>query len=123
MFSQVAEVFQRLVDATACSLAGLKSAARHGRAFRQELGTLLLVIPAGLWLGNGGVERTLLIGSWLFVIVIEIVNSAIETVVDRVGAERNELSGRAKDLGSAAVFAAIGLAGVVWLLVLTGHQT
>ncbi len=57
------------------------------------------------------------------VIVIEIVNSAIETMVDRVGAERNELSGRAKDLGSAAVFAAIVLAGVVWLLVLTGRQT
>ena len=121
MFSQIADVWQRLIYATTCSLAGLKSAVRHERSFRQELGILLFVIPAGLWLGNGAVERALLIGSWLFVMVIEIVNSAIETVVDRVAPEPNELSGRAKDLGSAAVFAAIVLAGVVWFLVLTGH--
>jgi len=105
-----------------CSLAGLKSAVRHERAFRQELGILLLVIPLGLWLGDSGAERALLIGSWLFVLVVELVNSALETVVNRIGMERNELSRRAKDLGSAAVFVALILAGVIWLLVLTGNR-
>ena len=118
MFSQIAELWQHLVYATICSLAGLKSAVRHQRSFRQELGILLFVIPAGLWLGNSGVERALLIGSWLLVMVVEAVNSAIETVVDRMGPEPNELSGRAKDLGSAAVFLALVLAAMVWLMVL-----
>jgi diacylglycerol kinase (ATP) len=118
MFSQIAELWQRLIYATICSLAGLKSAVRHERSFRQELGILLFVIPAGLWLGNGGVERALLIGSWLLVMVVEALNSAIETVVDRIGPEHNELSGRAKNLGSAAVFLSIILAVMVWLLVL-----
>jgi len=122
MFCRITELWQRLVYATICSLAGLRSAFQHQRAFRQELGVLLFVIPAGLWLGNGGAERALLIGSWILVLVVELVNSAIETVVDRIGRERNELSRRAKDLGSATVFATILLAGVIWLLVLAGHR-
>ena len=122
MLHRITELWQGLVYATKCSLAGLKSAVRHERAFRQELGILLLVIPLGLWLGDSGAERALLIGSWLFVLVVELVNSALETVVDRIGLERNELSRRAKDMGSAAVFVALVLAGAIWLLVLTGHR-
>jgi diacylglycerol kinase (ATP) len=114
------ELWRPFAEATNCSVAGLQAALRHQRAVRQEVLVLLLVIPAGFWLGDSGVERALLIGSWLLVLVVEIINSAIETVVDRVGLERNELSGRAKDLGSAAVFLAIVLAGVVWLLVAGG---
>ena len=123
MFCRITELWQHLVYATTCSLAGLRSAFQHERSFREELGVLLFVIPAGLWLGDGGVERALLIGSWILVLVVELVNSALETVVDRVGLETNELSRRAKDLGSAAVFSAMVLAGVVWLLVLTGHAS
>ena len=79
-----------------------------------------MAIPVALWLGKTGVERALLIGSCLLVIVVELVNSAIEAVVNRIGPERNELAGRAKDLGSAAVFCAIVLAIVVWIFVLLG---
>ena len=118
MLRRFLEVWKPLVYATRCSVAGLRAALRHQRAFRQEVLVLLLIIAAGLWFGKNGIERALLIGSWLLVIVVEIINSAIETVVDRAGLERNELSGRAKDLGSAAVFLAIVLAALVWLFVL-----
>ncbi|MGH7844255.1 MAG: diacylglycerol kinase [Candidatus Binatia bacterium] len=118
MLRRFLDVWKPLAYATRCSVAGLRAALRHHRAVRQEVLVLLLIIPAGLWFGDSGVERALLIGSWLLVLVVEIINSAIETVVDRVGLERNELSGRAKDLGSAAVFLAIVLAGFVWALVL-----
>jgi diacylglycerol kinase (ATP) len=76
------------------------------------------IVPAAWMLAHDGAERALLIGSWMFVIVVEILNSAIEVAIDRIGVERNELSGRAKDLGSAAVFCAIALAGVVWTVIL-----
>ena len=102
------------------SLAGLRSAWQDEQAFRQEIAVLAAVVPAGLWLGRNGVERALLIGSWLLVMVVELLNSAIEAVVDRIGAERNELAGKAKDLGSAAVLVAIALALAVWILILLG---
>lgn len=76
------------------------------------------MIPLGLYLGDGGVEKALLVGSLLLLPLIEILNSALEAVVDRVGEEQHELSGRAKDMGSAAVAIAIALAAAVWLLVL-----
>ncbi len=109
-----------LLWATRYSLAGLRTAFRHEQAFRQEAAVLVVVVPAGLWLGKSGVERALLIGSWILVMIVELMNSAIEAVVDRIGSERHELAGRAKDLGSAAVFCAIVLAIVVWILVLIG---
>jgi diacylglycerol kinase (ATP) len=87
-------------------------------AFRQELVVAALVIPLGLWLGDTGVEKTLLVAPMLLVLTFELVNSAIEAVVDRVGLERHELSGLAKDLGSAAVLSSFGLLGLTWLLVL-----
>ena len=108
----------RLVKATRYSLAGLWAAYRHEQAFRLETLVLVLVIPGGLWLGKTGAERALLIGSWCLVMVVELLNSAVEALVDRIGTERTELAGRAKDMGSAAVFAAIILAAAVWVLVL-----
>lgn len=109
------------MSATAYSLAGLRAAFRHEQAFRLEVLVLAFVIPAGLWLGKTGVQRALLIGSWCLVIVVELLNSAIELLVDRLWPERNALAGRAKDMGSAAVFCAIVLAAAVWLLTLTGQ--
>ncbi len=100
------------------SLAGLRAAWRHESAFRQELLVALIVIPLGLWLGQGGVEKVLLAGSWVLVLIVELLNSAIEAVVDRIGQERHELAGRAKDLGSAAVLLTILLAILIWGLIL-----
>jgi len=85
---------------------------------RYELYALLVVVPVAWWLGKDGIERALLIGSCLLVVVVELLNSAIETAVDRIGDDYHELSGRAKDIGSAAVLCSIILAGMVWLVVL-----
>ncbi|NJB66799.1 diacylglycerol kinase (ATP) [Desulfobaculum xiamenense] len=101
-------------------MAGLRTAIRKEKAVQDELLILVPVIVLGLVLGDGGVEKALLIGSWLVVIIAELLNSAIEAVTDRVGTEWNELAGQAKDMGSAAVFVALCLAGLVWLLVIFG---
>jgi diacylglycerol kinase (ATP) len=74
-----------------------------------------------LWLGQGGIEKALLVGCLLLVIVVELLNTGIEIVVDRISFERHELSGRAKDVGSAAVFSSLVLAGVIWVLILAPH--
>jgi diacylglycerol kinase (ATP) len=113
--------FLRLGLAFAASARGLAGALRDEASFRQELGFAALVIPIGLWLGHSGVERALLIGPVLLILVVELINSAIEATVDRIGFERHELAGLAKDLGSAAVFVSFVLLGGVWLLVLFGH--
>ena len=110
----------RLLWAARYSLAGLWTAWRHEQAFREEAVVLVVVVPAGLWLGRSGVERALLIGSWVLVMLMELVNSAIEAVVDRIGLDQHDLAGKAKDLGSASVFCAIMLAIAVWALVLAG---
>ena len=109
---------RRLINATRYSLAGLASAARHEAAFRQELFLAAILVPLGLALGKTGIERALLVGSVLLVLVVELANSAIEAAVDRISPERHELAGRAKDLGSAAVMLALANIAVVWLLVL-----
>ncbi len=109
---------RRVLDATRYSLAGLAAACRHEAAFRQELALALVLVPLGLWLGESGVARALLVGSVLLVLVVEVLNSAVEAVVDRIGDEIHPLAGRAKDLGSAAVFLALVNAAVVWVLVL-----
>ncbi len=114
----IAEVWKKLVTATGFSLAGLRAAYRHEQAFRLEFLVLVFVVPLGLWLGETGVQRALLIGSWCLVLIVELLNSAMEVLVDRLWPERNELAGRAKDMGSAAVFCAIVLSATVWLLVL-----
>ena len=112
--------WRRLVNATGYSLQGLTACYRHEQAFRQQSWAMLLAVPLGLWLGETGVERALLIGSWLLVLIVELLNSALEAVVDRIGSEHHELAGRAKDAGSAAVMGALILTGVTWGLILFG---
>ncbi len=108
----------RIIKATGYSLAGLSSAFRHEAAFRQETALALVMIPAGFWLGDGPVEKALLVASVLLVLIVELLNSAVEAIVDRIGPDRHELSGRAKDQGSAAVLLALLTAAVVWGLLL-----
>jgi diacylglycerol kinase (ATP) len=110
--------FTRIFRAFGATWRGLAGGFRSEAAFRQELALALLVIPLGLWRGHSGVERALLIAPMLLILVIELLNSAIEAAIDRIGLERHELSGLAKDLGSAAVFVAFVLLGGVWALVL-----
>ena len=111
----------RVFRALGASVRGLVGAFRNEAAFRQELACALVVIPLGLWLGRNGVERALLIGPVLLTLIVELVNSAIEATVDRIGLERHALAGLAKDIGSAAVFMSFILLGTVWLLVLLGR--
>ncbi len=108
----------RILKATVYSWQGLKASYKNEEAFRQELMLAVVLIPLGLYLGEGGVEKVLLIVSVLLLLLVEVLNSAIEAVVDRFGGEQHELSGRAKDMGSAAVFIAIGIVVVTWALVL-----
>lgn len=100
------------------SMAGLKAALVHERAFRQEAVLFLILAPLGAWLGGSWIEKTLLVAVLFVVLIIELLNSAIETIVDRIGTEQNELSGRAKDIGSAAVFLSITLVILVWSWIL-----
>lgn len=109
---------RRIVRALGYSLQGMRACYRHEAAFRQEVWTGVLVVPLGIWLGQAGVEKALLAGSWVLVMVVELLNSAVEATVDRFGPERHELAGRAKDAGSAAVLVAIALALLVWLAIL-----
>jgi diacylglycerol kinase (ATP) len=108
----------RILRAAGYSWRGLRAAARGEAAFRQELVLAALGMPLGLWLGEGGVEKAMLTASLLLVLIVELLNSALEAVVDRIGEERHPLSGMAKDLGSAAVLLALLLAASVWSLVL-----
>lgn len=108
----------RVLRAFGNSWKGFRGAFREEAAFRQELLLATLVIPLGLWLGHTGVERALLIAPMLLVLIVELLNSAIEATVDRIGMERHQLSGLAKDIGSAAVMLSFILLGAVWLLVL-----
>lgn len=105
---------RRILRATKFSAQGLAQAWRHEAAFRQEIALTLLLAPIAVWLGRTAVERALLISVCLIVIIVELVNSAIEAAIDRHGAEHHELSGRAKDLGSAAVFISLVLVLLVW---------
>jgi diacylglycerol kinase (ATP) len=111
----------RVLRAVGLSLRGLTGAFREEAAFRQELAFAALVIPLGLWLGHSGVERALLIGPMLLILIVELLNSAIEATVDRIGLERHALAGLAKDIGSAAVLMSFVLLIAVWLLVLLGR--
>ncbi|GIX21923.1 MAG: diacylglycerol kinase [Gammaproteobacteria bacterium] len=108
----------RLIDATGYSFKGLAFAWRHEAAFRQEVALGLLLIPLGLWLGETAVEKALLAGCCLLVLIVELLNTGIEAVVDRVGDEYHHLAGSAKDLGSAAVFISLLLTAFVWALLL-----
>jgi diacylglycerol kinase (ATP) len=110
--------FTRLVNATVFSIRGLYAALRHEAAFRQELGFAVVMTPLAFWIGESTVEIALLISCLLIVLIVELLNSAIEAVVDRVSTEEHELSGRAKDLGSAAVFVSLANVIIIWGLII-----
>ena len=109
----------RIIKAAGYSYAGFKAALQHEAAFRQEVLLCCLFIPAAMFIGETGVQRALLTAVCLLVLVVELINSAIEAIVDRVGSEHHVLSGRAKDMGSAAVTLSLCTAGITWLLILS----
>ena len=105
---------RRILRATRFSAQGFAQAWQHEAAFRQELVLAIVMTPAAIWLGSTVVERALLIGVLLLVLIVELFNSAIEAAIDRHGDEHHELSGRAKDMGSAAVFVSLVIVLLVW---------
>ncbi|WOB91385.1 diacylglycerol kinase [Providencia sp. PROV175] len=117
MASQV-KGFTRVIKAAGYSLKGLKAAWVNEAAFRQESVAAIIAIFIAFYLDISYIDRILLVSSVVLVAIVELLNSAIEAVVDRIGSEYHELSGRAKDIGSAAVFVSIGLALFIWVLVL-----
>ena len=118
MAQQHTRGIERLLNAFRYSFAGFRKCFRHEAAFRQEVFASALFLPLAVWLGETGLERAVLVGSWLLVPIVELLNSAIEAIVDRVGLERHELSGRAKDTASAAVLLSLVFAATLWGLVL-----
>lgn len=108
----------RLIHALGYSLKGLRAAVRHEAAFRQELAACVILMPVAFWLGGSPLEYALLLGCLFLVLIVELINSAIEAVVDRAGQEHHELAGRAKDMGSAAVLVSLLNAAVIWSLLL-----
>ncbi len=110
---------QRLLAATRFSLQGMVAGYQHEAAFRQEVWVAMVLVPLALWLGESVQESLLLISSVLLLLIVELLNSAIEAVVDRTGEEYHELSGRAKDMGSAAVLLTLVIVVFVWMALLT----
>lgn len=104
----------RLIKAFGYSMAGFRAGWKHEEAFRQEVLLVTALLPFVFWLGKDARDYALLISTLVLVVITELINSAIEALTDRVGEERHELSGRAKDLASAAVFLALVLVAVVW---------
>ena len=107
----------RIFNAFGYSMKGMRAALQHESAFRQEAALFVVLLPAGIWLGQGWLQYILLIGSLLLVLIVELLNSAIEAVVDRIGDEHHELAGRAKDMGSAAVFISLANVVFIWALI------
>ncbi len=106
------------MNACVFSVAGFKATWIHEEAFRQEVLLFVITTPLAIWLGETAIEKLLLIGSIVLVMLVELLNSAVEAVVDRVGLEHHELSGRAKDIGSAAVMLSLAWAAITWTLIL-----
>ena len=111
---------RRLFNAFGYSMAGLKAAYVNEDAFRQEVRLAILLIPLGIYLGNTGIERAVMVASVILVIIVELLNSSIEATVDRISLENHSLAKRAKDIGSAAVLISLVNMAVVWGLVLFG---
>ncbi|MCK7628634.1 diacylglycerol kinase [Shewanella sp. JNE10-2] len=109
---------KRIFRATGFSMKGLKAAWTHEAAFRQELVLCLVMLPIALLVDISTIERLMLIFTLFIVLIVELLNSAIEAVVDRVGSEIHPLSGQAKDIASAAVFISLTLCGITWLIIL-----
>ena len=111
----------RVVRATGYSMEGLRAAYRHESAFRQEFWLAVVLMPLALWIGQSWVETALLMGSVLIVLIVELLNSAVESAIDRISFDTHDLSKRAKDIGSAAVFLALLLCAGVWLAAVQHH--
>lgn len=109
---------RRIIRAGGYSYKGFVACFRHEAAFRQELGLTIVLLPLAFWLGDNAMERALMIGVWLIVPTVELINSGIEAVVDRISDEHHPLAGRAKDVASAAVFLAFSNAALVWVIIL-----
>lgn len=109
---------RQIARAMIWSFKGLRAAWSHEASFRLEVGLIVILFPAGLWLGQGAIEKSLLCGSLLLVLSAELLNSAVEAIVDKVSPEFHELAGRAKDMGSAAVFVLMLNVMLCWGLVL-----
>jgi len=118
MANQDSTGLTRIIKAFFYSMQGLYSAFKYEAAFRQELALCVFLIPFAIWLGESGLERAVLIGSLFLILITELLNTGIEAVVDRVSSEQHELSGRAKDTGSAAVFLSLINALIIWILIL-----
>jgi diacylglycerol kinase (ATP) len=112
---------QRVLNACVYSVHGLASAFRHEEAFRQEVWLALVLIPVALLLPVGGTGKALMIGSVLLVLIVELLNSAVEATVDRISLDQHRLAKRAKDIGSAAVLLSLVNVAVVWALVLADN--
>jgi len=113
--------WRRIINAMFNSFAGLLSSWKHEAAFRQESVLAVVLIPVAFWVGRTPVEWVLLVGSVLLVVIVELLNTAVEVTVDRVGLDHHELAGRAKDLGSAAVFVALVCTALTWALIGWSH--
>lgn len=109
---------KRIIKAGQFSWQGIKATFKYEEAFRQEIFLVLVMVPLAIWLGESGLERALMIASVILVLIVEILNSAIEAVVDRFGMEHHELCGRAKDMGSAAVLFSLINVAVIWALII-----
>ncbi|WP_077032635.1 diacylglycerol kinase [Pelomonas sp. KK5] len=106
--------FARVRAAAGYSIEGLRAAYRGESAFRQEVWLMVIATPLAFWLGQGWVQTALLLGSVLLVLIVELLNSAVEAAIDRISFEKHDLSKHAKDLGSAAVMLALVLSGGIW---------
>ncbi len=113
--------FRHLVNATRFSYLGLVAALKNESAFRQEAALAILLIPVGVWIAGSATEFVLLMAVTMLVMVVELINSAIEAAIDRIGPERHLLSGLAKDYGSAAVMLTLVIAAMVWMVMLLEH--
>lgn len=111
---------QRLLPALRYALQGLKTAFQQEAAFRQEVLLAIILVPIALWIGDKGVEQILLIGSVLLILIIELLNTSVEAMIDRISLDPHSLSKQAKDIASAAVFLTLLLAIITWLLIIGG---
>lgn len=109
---------KRLINAFGYSLEGFKAAYRHEDAFRQEVHLAIILVPLAMYLDVLAIEKAVMIFSVLFVLIVELLNSAVEAAVDHTSTERHTLAKRAKDIGSAAVFLALAIVVIVWCLIL-----
>ena len=117
MGAEKESLMRHILNAFVYTFAGFKAAWQNELAFRGQAVVIAIMMPVGVWLGRSAVEWALLIGSCLLILITELLNSALETVVDRIGPERHGLSKRAKDLGSAAAFISMLSAVIVWGLI------